>query len=276
MARAFENKYAIITGGSRGIGASIALLLAERGAKGIAIAYSGNEGAANDIVAKIKAYGADAAAIRANILDADIGETIVNRALSGLKTNTIHILINNAALATSEHLLPILDTTVANFDNLFHANVRAPIFTTRAVLPYMPLKGGRIINVSSVTAKQAADEPGILYGASKAALNSITRSMAGTFAAEKGVTINSISVGPTKTPAMANALANLPKEYMEGLKSYATAEKRLAEPEEIAEIVAFVASEEARWMNGASVPANGGSDPISRGLMNCKGPQLDA
>lgn len=129
----------------------------------------------------------------------------------------------------------------------------------------MPAKGGRIINVSSVTAKQAADEPGILYGASKAALNSITRSMASTLAAEKGLTINSISVGPTKTPAMADALANLPPEYMEGLKNYATSEKRLAEPEEIAAIVAFVASEEARWMNGASVPAHGGAILLAEG-----------
>jgi 3-oxoacyl-[acyl-carrier protein] reductase len=64
----------------------------------VAITYSGNEVAANDTVAKIKANGADAVAIRANILDADVGETIVNEALAGLKTNTIHILINNAAL----------------------------------------------------------------------------------------------------------------------------------------------------------------------------------
>ncbi|KAL7915466.1 hypothetical protein GGI35DRAFT_489103 [Trichoderma velutinum] len=265
MSPPFENKYAIVTGGSRGIGASIALLLAERGARGVAITYSGNEAAASDTVAKIKAHGADAVAIRANILDVDIGETIVNGALAGLKTNTIHILINNAALATSEHLLPILQTTVENFDNLFHANVRAPIFATRAALPFMPAKGGRIINVSSVTAKQAADEPGILYGASKAALNSITRSMASALAAEKSITINSISVGPTKTPAMEDALANLPKEYTEGLKNYATAEKRLAEPEEIAAIVAFVASEEARWVNGASVPANGGAILLAEG-----------
>ncbi|KAK6453118.1 3-oxoacyl-[acyl-carrier protein] reductase [Trichoderma asperellum] len=198
MPTTFHNKYAIVTGGSRGIGASIALLLAERGARGVAITYSGNEEAVSDTLTKIKAHRADAVAIRANILDADVGETIVNEALSGLKTNTIHILINNAALATSEHLLPILHTTIENFDNLFRANVRAPIFTTRAVLPYMPAKGGRIINVSSVAAKQAADEPGILYGASKAALNSITRSMASALAAEKSLTINSISVGPTK------------------------------------------------------------------------------
>ncbi|EHK20149.1 uncharacterized protein TRIVIDRAFT_48096 [Trichoderma virens Gv29-8] len=265
MPPAFENKYAIATGGSRGIGVSIALLLAERGAKGVAITYSSNKAAADDTVAKIKAHGTDAVAIRANILDVDIGDTIVNAALIGLKTNTIHILINNAALATSEHLLPILQTTVENFDNLFHANVRAPIFTTRAALPYMPIKGGRIINVSSVTAKEAADEPGILYGDSKAALNSITRSMASALAAEKGITINSISVGPTKTPAVEDALANLPKEFTKGLKIYATAEKRLAEPEEIAAIVAFVASEDARWMNGASVPANGGAILLAEG-----------
>lgn len=114
--------------------------------------------------------------------------------------------------------------------------------------------------MSSVTAKQAADEPGILYGASKAALDSITRSMASALAVEKSLTVNSISVGPTKTPSMKNALANLPREYMEGLKNYATAETRLA-----AAIVAFVASEEARWMNGASVPANGGAILVAEG-----------
>lgn len=162
-------------------------------------------------------------------------------------------------------MLPILDTTVENFDNLFRANVRAPLFTTRAVLPYTPAKGGRIINMSSIAAKQAADEPGILYGATKAALNSITRSMAGALAAEKSLTINSISVGPTKTPAMEDVLANLPKEYSEGFENWATAEKRMAEPEEIAAIVAFVASDEARWMNGASVPANGGAILLTEG-----------
>lgn len=101
--------------------------------------------------------------------------------------------------------------TDKNFDDLFHANVRAPILTTRAVLPYMPVKGGRIINMSSVMVKQATDEPGIIYGASKAALNSITRSMASELAAKKGLTTNSISVGPTKTLAMEDALAKLPK-----------------------------------------------------------------
>lgn len=162
-------------------------------------------------------------------------------------------------------MIPILDVTEKNFDNLFHANVRAPLLTTRAVLPYMPHEGGRIINMSSVTAKQAAEDPGIVYGASKAALNSITRSMAGALAAKKNITINSISVGPTRTPAMANALARLPRAYTEAFENYATVAKRLAEPEEIATIVAFIASEDAGWINGASVPANGGAILLAEG-----------
>jgi 3-oxoacyl-[acyl-carrier protein] reductase len=148
---------------------------------------------------------------------------------------------------------------------MFVANVRAPVFLFCAVWDHLPPRGGRILNISSLAGKRDCVDPMITYGATKAALESYTRSMGRQFARQKLVTINSVSVGPTNTDTMEDAMGRLPAAYVETMKEYATAEKRFAEPYDIAAIVSFLASDDARWINGSCIPANGGAINMVQG-----------
>src|ERR1700761_6879640 len=127
-----------------------------------------------------------------------------------------------------------------------------------AALPHFPPKGGRVINISSIASKLANVDPVLTYGASKAALDSITRSLAVVLGLKTGATFNTVNVGPTRSGATLAAI----KAFGETLAANAivptTTEKRLGEPEDIALVVGFLASDEARWINGQSIPANGG------------------
>lgn len=134
---------------------------------------------------------------------------------------------------------------------MFVANVRAPVFLFRAVWNYLPSSGDRIINISSIAGKRDTVDPMITYGATKAALDSYTRSMGRQFARQKTLTIDSVSVGPTNTDAQNNARGKLPEAYIDAMKEYATAEKRPGKPEDIAAIGFFLASDDAKWINGS-------------------------
>lgn len=155
--------------------------------------------------------------------------------------------------------------TTESFHRTFQGNVLAPVMIIRAALPHLPAHGGRIINISSVASKEATTDGLFAYGASKAALDSFTRGLANVFAAEKHCTINSLSVGATETQTTLDVLNTLPPAVTEMLMAKQTAAKRFATPEDIALIVGFLASEESRWINGANVPANGGSMLLLQG-----------
>jgi 3-oxoacyl-[acyl-carrier protein] reductase len=252
-------KYAVVTGGSRGIGAAIAIYLAKKGAEGVAITYVENRTAAEKVAEEVRALGSKAAIIQADILSENYGEVVIQGALRGLEIDHLDVVVNNAAIVDMAYNKPFMEMAFETAHKLFQGNTIAPLSVIRSAFPYLPVRGGRIINISSTASKDANQDPIMAYGASKAALDSFTRSLAAQFAAEKHCTINSVSVGGTETDAQMAALEMLPKDILEKAKARQTAEHRMGVPEDIAMIVGFLASEESRWINGANVPANGGS-----------------
>jgi 3-oxoacyl-[acyl-carrier protein] reductase len=255
-----EGKSALVTGGGRGIGRAISLQLARKGISFLAITYVGNKTAADDVASQCRSLGAKkVAVIKADLLDPEIGPKLLSSVFSTLNITTLDIVVNNAALVDMALNQPFTSTTLSGFTTMLQGNCFAPISIINAALHYLPAHSGRVINISSVGSKNAPD-PLMSYGASKAALDSYTRSLAMTFAKEKKATFNSVSVGATRTEAMEKAISSnaLPEGFLEGLVDRVSADTRFGEPEDVAMIVGWLASEESRWINGASVMAHGG------------------
>jgi 3-oxoacyl-[acyl-carrier protein] reductase len=260
-----------VTGASRGIGKAIAIHLARKGLANIAITYASNKSAADDTLEACRALGVKkATAIKADALDSAVWPNVIKQSLADLGVDTIHILVNNAIVGSQDYYKATPELAPDVFTSVMLANVYAPVATTLAFMEHAAPKpgggGGRVINISSVAGKAANPEPMITYGASKAALDSFTRSFADAYASARGITFNSVVVGPTATDALHSALPNMPEEFVKKLVSETTAAPRFGEPEDIAYIVGFLASEEGRWVNGAAVSANGGHKTILAAL----------
>lgn len=253
-------KTALITGGSRGIGAGIAVDFARKGCVGIAITYASNKTAAESTAAAIRAVnsGITTTIIQADLLSPTFGQDVVTAALAGLQTQRLDIVVANAAVAEPPYLQPVATASKENFEAFMTANVWSTLQLTLSALPHLPT-GGRVVILSSATSKRANLDPVILYGCSKAALDSLTRSLALQFAAARKITINAVHVGPTATDALSGAFDALPKSVRDGIVARPSAEKRLGEVRDIVGIVSFLASDDARWINGNLVPANGGA-----------------
>ncbi|KAK3073933.1 hypothetical protein LTR53_004061 [Teratosphaeriaceae sp. CCFEE 6253] len=253
-----KGKVAIITGGSRGIGAAIAELFAQHGCTHIATTYVSNQAKAEAVLTRIRETHPHIKthAIHSDDYDPAHGPKVVAAALEGLGVDHIDIAIANAA--------PVEDLTAwppaAELSHEFWAQQMtglawSPVSLATAVIPHMP-SGGRIVMVSSVSSKMATGDPVLPYAAGKAAMEAASKQLAVLYVA-KGVTVNTISVGPTRTDAF-----NRGKKWMENWEETAgnaTLLKRIAEVEEVASIIAFVASPGAGWITGNQVPANGGA-----------------
>lgn len=238
-------KIALVTGGSRGIGAAIAVSLASQGAT-VAVNYVSNKSAAERVVADINKLGTKAAAFQANVsLDGDSARLVAEV----VKTfGRIDILVNNAGVF---EMKSIEDLDLAHYDRLFNVNVKGVIATTIAALPKLS-DGGRIINISSGAAK-ATMVGGSVYSATKAALETLTRIWAQDLG-KRRITVNAVAPGTTLTDMLE---AGLPEE-MKQMYIGKTALGRLGEPSDIADVVTFLASEEARWVTGQTINADGG------------------
>ncbi|RFU27473.1 hypothetical protein B7463_g8864, partial [Scytalidium lignicola] len=242
MSQSLDGKIAIVTGASRGIGAAIAVEFAKRGAKGIAITYVSNVDAAEAVLQRIRDYGTAGVAIKADASDPSSAASIVHATQQAFGSDEIDILVNNAADST---LFPLDDTTPEVFYRSFTTNVLTPLLLAKSVMPHIR-RGGRIINISSRLARVPSVGGVYVYAASKAALENVTRNLATEWAAKKLITVNNVMPGPTDTDAMNGTLP----ELLERARTVATAEKRLGKPEEIANVVAFIAEDGSRWING--------------------------
>lgn len=256
-----RGKTALVTGGGRGIGRAISLHLARKGVTALAITYVRDQGAADEIAAKCLDLGVErVVAIKADILDSNIGAKLIDEVLAGLKTSTLDIVINNAAIVDMSLNEPFESTTLSGFSKTMQGNCFASISIIQAALPHLPAKNGRIINISSIASRDGPPDPLMTYGASKAALESFTRSLAMAYARKHLATFNSVSVGATRTEATVKAFEGnfFSDEFKDKMLDRSSAEKRMGEPDDVAMIVAWLASDESRWINGASIMAHGG------------------
>ncbi len=253
-------KTALITGGSRGIGEAIAIQFAKKGITGVAVTYANSESAAEGVLKKLRELGVKkTVAIHADLLDPQIGRNVIPKVLAGLETKTLDIVVNNAAVVDFALMEPFESITLNAFSKGMQGHVFGMISIIQSTLPHLPKRGGRIINISSITSKLANPDPMMVYGATKASVDSLTRSLAVAYGVKTGATFNSVSVGATATEAF-NKAVDLMGPVMRDMEvARYTTEARMGLPEDVAFVVGFLASEEGRWVNGAHVAANGGN-----------------
>jgi len=236
---------AIVTGGSRGIGAAVARRLAADGAR-LAVVYRSNRDEADAVVSAIRESGAEAIAVQADVADA----TSVNAMVSTVREafGAIDIVINNAGILEGQ---PVGSIDAASFDAQFRTNALSVILVTQAVLPHVPARGGHIVNVSSSLVYRPRAGLSV-YAASKAAVGALTHA----FAIELGprnITVNAVAPALTRT----DMTAPIPDEVKARMRE-STPLGRLGEPEDIADAIAFLASDEARWITGRTLMTDGG------------------
>jgi len=247
MNKSFQNKTAIITGGATGIGQAIAEHLGKNGAN-VVINYFTNEQKANTekSIKSIVENGGKAFAFQADVSKTGQLKAMFHEALSIF--GSIDILVNNAVLPV---LKPIAEVNEAEFDAMFNVNVKS-IFFALQLCATMMNEGGRIINLSSHTTFLFFPNYG-LYDGTKGAVEQITR----VFSKEighKNITVNVVSPGATETAEFAKR----PLELKNRVASM-SAMQRIAKVEEVVNVIAFLASEEASWVTGQNIKVNGGA-----------------
>ena len=239
-----HGKVALVTGASRGIGRAIAERLARDGAL-VAVHYGSNEAAARETVEAITAAGGRAFPVGAELgVPGDV-DTLV----AALDTD-LDILVHNAGRYVLRRPIEVL--TPEEFDKMFAVNVKAPFFLTQRLLPRLR-DGGRIIAISSVATRVTAPN-GIAYPMTKGALDVFSQTLA-KHLAPRGITVNSVGVGYTRTDMTAELL-EVPENVAGNVSR--TALGRIGEVEDIADAVAFLASDDARWITGTKVDVSGG------------------
>jgi len=245
MTNNLTGKTALVTGATAGIGYAIAQQLAAEGADVIVHGRNAERGA--KAVQAIENAGGNARFIAADVSDAADVRRLADEA------GAVDILINNAGIY---RFAPTFETTDADFDDQLNTNLRAPYVLVQKLVPGMIERGqGSVINVTTVAASTPAAGAGI-YGASKAALELLTRLWADEFGGQ-GVKVNAVAPGPTQT----QGTADMSTELIEGLGRTTTL-GRTAEADEIANVVTFVASPAASYVNGAILTVGGGSQAI--------------
>jgi NAD(P)-dependent dehydrogenase (short-subunit alcohol dehydrogenase family) len=248
-----QTKIALVTGGSRGLGKNMALSLAKKGID-VIITYNSNKAAALEVVAAIEQSGQKAAALQLNTGDIKSFDAFVEELKNSL-THTFNatafdFLVNNAGIGM--HAL-IEGTTEEVFDELNNIHFKGVFFLTQKTLPIIN-NGGRIINLSSGLARFSM--PGFAaYGAMKAAIETLTRYMAKELGS-RGIAVNVVAPGAIETDFGGGRVRD--NKEMNKMVAGATALGRAGLPEDIGGVVAFLCSEEGRWINGQRIEVSGG------------------
>ena len=239
-------KSAVVTGGSRGIGRAIAVRLATQGAD-VAFSFRGNEEAARETTRAIEAVGRRALAHRGDVTDSSAANALIAAALETF--GRIDILVNSAGITRDDLLMRMTDQA---WQDVLQTNLSGAFYATRAVLrPMLRARKGRIVNISSV-AGQAGNAGQANYSAAKAGLIGLTKATAREVAS-RGITCNAVAPGFVLT----EMTQVLPESIQEGIRS-ATPMGRFGTAEEIADVVAFLCSDEAAYVTGQVVGVDGG------------------
>ncbi|GAB1209133.1 hypothetical protein APSETT445_007899 [Aspergillus pseudonomiae] len=208
--------------------------------------------AADSLVESLRNDGHEAFGIQADLADTQAPATLVSAVLSTFQTTQIDILVNNAGAGDNR---PLEEVTLDSYNKLMDINVRAVVFMTQAVLPYIP-RGGRIINLSSISARGGYPTQSV-YAATKAAVEGLTRVWATELGHKYGVTVNAVNPGPVDTD-MYQAAGPVHLARMEEQNKKVPAGQRCGTTQDIADIITFLAEERSRWVTGDVICANGG------------------
>jgi 3-oxoacyl-[acyl-carrier protein] reductase len=243
--RRLEQKVAIVTGASRGIGAATARRLAADGAR-VVVNYARNEEAAHQVVADIQAAGGEALGLRADVGDEAQVRRLFDKTVE--RFGRLDILVNNAGLFERQ---PLGKIDRAHFQRLVDVNLWGVVTATQEAAQRFGPQGGRIINMASVSARQGFPTAGI-YSATKGAVEAFTRVSANELG-PRGVTVNALLLGTIDTDMLAGATPQLVQALVAK-----TPLGRIGQPADVADVVAFLASEDGRWVTGQVLGVSGG------------------
>ena len=249
-----QNKTALVTGASRGIGHATAAAIAEAGAR-VLVHYGRSKQEAEALVAEIRTRGGRADAISADLGTLD-GAALLAERVRSLVGDRLDVLVLNAGISKAARLA---DYTVEDVDNLFATNVRSPFFLVQQLVPVLG-EGSSIVVISSATARTVAGKPGlenpsvIAYASTKGAIETLVKHWAAILG-PRGIRVNAIAPGVIDTD-----MSNFTKtEAGRAVALEMQALQRIGKPDDIADVVTFLASDGARWITGASIPVDGGS-----------------
>jgi 3-oxoacyl-[acyl-carrier protein] reductase len=249
-----QGKTALVTGASRGIGRATASALAEAGAR-VLVHYGRSAQDAESLVSAIRARGGRADAIQADLGPPD-GATRLAREVRSMVGERLDVLVSNAGISKSATLQ---DYTVEHFDNLYATNVRSTFFLVQQLLPVLG-EGSNIIVMSSLGAHAVVGKPGLenpsilAYASTKGALETLVKNWAAILG-PRGIRVNAVAPGVIDTDMSNFSKTEAGREVVLGMQAL----KRIGKPEDVADVVAFLASDAARWITGASIPVDGGS-----------------
>ena len=249
-----EGKHALVTGASRGIGRATALALARESAH-VLVHYGRSVKEAEAVISEIRSKGGQAEAIQADLSTPDGPALLASRARSVIG-DRLDVLVANAGVSKAAR---IADYTVDDFDSLYATNVRGTFFLVQQLLPALG-EGSNIVVISSIGARFVVGIPGLenpsilAYASTKGALETLVRNWAAILGPQ-GVRVNAIAPGVIETDMSNFTKTDTGREVALGMQAL----KRLGKPEDVADVVAFGASESARWITGACIPVDGGS-----------------
>jgi 3-oxoacyl-[acyl-carrier protein] reductase len=242
-----SNKTALVTGASRGMGRATARVLAKAGAH-VIVHYGNAKAEADSLLAEIRADGGKADVVQAELASLDAVADLVAKT-KAIVGNRLDILVANAGISGAA---PIADQKPEDFDRLYAVNVRAPYFIVQGLLPLLG-EGSSIVLLSSLAVQAAVGELSA-YAASKGAVDTLVKHFAASLG-PKGIRVNAIAPGVIETEMSNFAKTEQGRTFILGMQAL----KRIGQPEDVAPVAAFLASEDARWITGTTIAVDGGS-----------------
>jgi 3-oxoacyl-[acyl-carrier protein] reductase len=243
-----QGKVALVTGASKGIGAAIARELASHGAA-VAVNYSGSKAGADKVVAEIKQAGGKAIAVQANVANPDAIGPLIAAVVK--EFGPIDILVNNAGVY---EFAPLESVTPEHFHKQFNLNVLGLLLTTKEAVAQFNAKGGSIINIGSVAADGVPTAS--VYSATKGAVDTVSKALAQELGAKR-IRVNSLNPGMVETEGV-HAAGFIGSDFQKKVEAE-TPLGRIGQPQDIATVAAFLASDESTWVNGQTIQVAGGN-----------------